>query len=265
MYTRSLWPVWVEADLHFWRDQEKDVTGRSRGARLPRILAAGDQVTVQELVRVAGARWAIEECFQAAKNECGLDLYEVRRYVGWYRHITVAMLAHAFQGRHGTPALGKRGGTGGTAGAIELTAAEVRRLLAACCARSPHLSGHRGLHHALSWSNWRRRRRQSPAAVTTCGAVARSRGGPRETAPTRSKSRYTPAAQRNPQVRQQSPAGVLGDIRCGESFGPAQPLSHSPHRAGPGPSPPSSPGPGRRRGGGRSGRGAPPASRGPRR
>ncbi|MER7568951.1 transposase [Streptomyces sp. NPDC097941] len=32
------------------------------------------QVTVQELVRVAGARWAIEECFQAAKNECGLDL-----------------------------------------------------------------------------------------------------------------------------------------------------------------------------------------------
>ncbi|SEE72873.1 hypothetical protein SAMN05216532_8592 [Streptomyces sp. 2231.1] len=41
-------------------------------------------------------RWAIEECFQAAKNECGLDEYEVRRYTGWYRHITLAMLAHAF-------------------------------------------------------------------------------------------------------------------------------------------------------------------------
>ncbi|MEU1517675.1 IS701 family transposase [Streptomyces sp. NPDC005811] len=54
------------------------------------------QVTVRELVRVAGARWAIEECFQAAKNECGLDQYEVRRYPGWYRHITLAMLAHAF-------------------------------------------------------------------------------------------------------------------------------------------------------------------------
>ncbi|MFE9139396.1 hypothetical protein [Streptomyces sp. NPDC007355] len=54
------------------------------------------QVTVQELVQVAGARWAIEECFQAAKNECGLDQYEVRRYTGWYRHITLAMLAHAF-------------------------------------------------------------------------------------------------------------------------------------------------------------------------
>lgn len=54
------------------------------------------QVTVQELVRVAGSRWAIEECLQAAKNECGLDQYEVRRFVGWYRHITVAVLAHAF-------------------------------------------------------------------------------------------------------------------------------------------------------------------------
>jgi SRSO17 transposase len=53
-------------------------------------------VTVSELVRVAGARRAIEECFQAAKNECGLDQYEVRRYLGWYRHITLAMLAHAF-------------------------------------------------------------------------------------------------------------------------------------------------------------------------
>jgi SRSO17 transposase len=53
-------------------------------------------VTVDKLVRVAGARWAIEECFQAAKNECGLDQYEVRHYVGWYRHITLAILAHAF-------------------------------------------------------------------------------------------------------------------------------------------------------------------------
>ncbi|WP_456115196.1 IS701 family transposase [Streptomyces broussonetiae] len=52
--------------------------------------------TVEHLVRVAGVRWAIEEAFQAAKNECGLDQYEVRRYTGWMRHITLAMLAHAF-------------------------------------------------------------------------------------------------------------------------------------------------------------------------
>ncbi|MFE9500236.1 hypothetical protein [Streptomyces collinus] len=28
---------------------------------------------------------------QAAKNECGLDEYEVRRYTGWHRHITLAI------------------------------------------------------------------------------------------------------------------------------------------------------------------------------
>ncbi|TWD13548.1 hypothetical protein FB570_11740 [Streptomyces sp. T12] len=52
-------------------------------------------VEIAELARIAGSRWAIEECFQAAKNECGLDEYEVRRYPGWYRHITLAMLALA--------------------------------------------------------------------------------------------------------------------------------------------------------------------------
>ncbi|WP_406137196.1 IS701 family transposase [Streptomyces anulatus] len=53
-------------------------------------------IEIDELARIAGSRWAVEECFQAAKNECGLDEYEVRRYPGWYRHITLAMLAHAF-------------------------------------------------------------------------------------------------------------------------------------------------------------------------
>jgi hypothetical protein len=53
-------------------------------------------IELAELARIAGSRWAIEECFQAAKNECGLDEYEVRRYIGWYRHVTLAMLAHAF-------------------------------------------------------------------------------------------------------------------------------------------------------------------------
>ncbi len=52
--------------------------------------------TVTDLVHVAGCRWKTEECFQSAKNECGLDQYEVRRYVGWYRHITLAVLAHTF-------------------------------------------------------------------------------------------------------------------------------------------------------------------------
>ncbi|MGC9443123.1 IS701 family transposase [Streptomyces sp. WG5] len=88
-------------------DYQGEVPHRMRWALARRSISRPDeiayylaytplQVTVQELVRVAGARWAIEECFQAAKNECGLDQYEVRRYVGWYRHITLVMLAHAF-------------------------------------------------------------------------------------------------------------------------------------------------------------------------
>jgi SRSO17 transposase len=50
----------------------------------------------EELIRVAGARWAVEECFQAAKNEAGLDHYQVRRYDAWHRHATLAILAHAY-------------------------------------------------------------------------------------------------------------------------------------------------------------------------
>jgi len=55
-----------------------------------------ERTPLRELVRVAGARWAIEETFQAAKGQVGLDQYQVRRYDSWYRHITLAMLAHAF-------------------------------------------------------------------------------------------------------------------------------------------------------------------------
>jgi hypothetical protein len=49
-----------------------------------------------ELVGVAGARWPIEECFGSAKNEVGLDNYQVRTWNAWHRHITLAMLAHTF-------------------------------------------------------------------------------------------------------------------------------------------------------------------------
>ena len=52
---------------------------------------------LEELVRVAGTRWAIEECFEEAKGQVGLDQYEVRRWDGWYRHITLAMLAQAYR------------------------------------------------------------------------------------------------------------------------------------------------------------------------
>lgn len=51
--------------------------------------------TLAKLVRVAGSRWAIEECFEQAKQETGLDEYEVRSWTGWYRHITLSMFAQA--------------------------------------------------------------------------------------------------------------------------------------------------------------------------
>ncbi len=46
------------------------------------------------LVEDAGRRWAIEECSEEAKGPVGLVQYEVRRWDAWYRHITLAMLAH---------------------------------------------------------------------------------------------------------------------------------------------------------------------------
>jgi SRSO17 transposase len=51
--------------------------------------------TLQELARVAGTRWSIETCIEEAKGEVGLDQYEVRKWAGWYRHITLALFAHA--------------------------------------------------------------------------------------------------------------------------------------------------------------------------
>jgi SRSO17 transposase len=84
------------------------------------LCSAPPGTTLAELVAVAGARWAVEDCFAEAKNETGLDHYQVRRYGAWYRHITLSMLAHAFlavtaaaanhgpdseAGKKGTPAL----------------------------------------------------------------------------------------------------------------------------------------------------------------
>ena len=53
------------------------------------------RTTLADLARIAGSRWRIEECFQQAKNDAGLDHYQVRSYRAWYAHITLSMLAHA--------------------------------------------------------------------------------------------------------------------------------------------------------------------------
>src|SRR5207245_11281107 len=77
------------------------------------------------MVRAIGARWHIEEDLEVSKD-LGLDQYEVRSYLGWYRHITLVLLAYAFlvsicvQATRPLPAQAL----------IALTPSEVRHLLA---------------------------------------------------------------------------------------------------------------------------------------
>lgn len=60
------------------------------------VVFAPAETTLAALARVAGRRWTIEECFEAGKQEVGLGDYEIRSWQGWYRHITLALLALAF-------------------------------------------------------------------------------------------------------------------------------------------------------------------------
>lgn len=81
-------------------------------------------------VRVIGKRWTVEESIQTGKSEVGLDECEVRSWTGWYRHITLAMWAHAFLSvlRHqeGAVEAPKKGGLQ-TAGARSLARFTARR------------------------------------------------------------------------------------------------------------------------------------------
>jgi SRSO17 transposase len=49
-----------------------------------------------DLAWVAGSRWHVEECFEQARNEAGLDQYQVRSWRAWYAHVTLSMLALAW-------------------------------------------------------------------------------------------------------------------------------------------------------------------------
>jgi SRSO17 transposase len=102
-----------------------DQIDAGKDPELAYYLCAGPPGTTDEdLIRVAGTRWAIEECFQTSKTEVGLDHYQVRRYDAWYRHITLAMLAHAY---------------------LSVTAAIAPKDLAAASSRSPSAKS------AVSW------------------------------------------------------------------------------------------------------------------
>lgn len=59
------------------------------------LTAGPARTTLTQLARTAGARWSIEGGFESAKQEVGLADYEVRSWTGWYRHVTLSLLAHA--------------------------------------------------------------------------------------------------------------------------------------------------------------------------
>ena len=125
-----------------------------------------ESTTLEELVRVAGTRWTIEECFEEAKGEEGLDQYEVRKWDGWYRHITPVSWHGAGSGDAGprlpgggqAPGVGTRrsGRKGGCPSLdeklIPLTVPEVRRLVYRLIWRHQPTD-----ESVLRWSRWRRR------------------------------------------------------------------------------------------------------------
>ena len=96
------WYDWVRFPL-----AAPDRSGWQRWLLLRRSLSNPTKVTpyvcfgpvdtpLATMVRVAGTRWTTETTFESTKQEVGLDEYEVRSYQGWYRHMTLACLAHAF-------------------------------------------------------------------------------------------------------------------------------------------------------------------------
>lgn len=117
------------------------------------LVFAGAPTPLQEMVRAAGLRWTIEAGFEAAKGEVGLDHYEVRQWIAWYRHITLALLAHAFLAviMAQTAPAEKKNRDDLAADKVPLTIQEIRRLLAQLV-----LVVKRSIKFIFGWSNWRR-------------------------------------------------------------------------------------------------------------
>ncbi len=68
----------------------------SNPAEIAYYLCYGPATTrLVDLAWTAGSRWHVEEAFQQAKGEAGLDHYQVRKWRAWYAHITLSMLAIA--------------------------------------------------------------------------------------------------------------------------------------------------------------------------
>lgn len=99
------WAYCELADLEADEYDENQSGLWTRGLLIRRNISNGDLAFfttwcpagtgIQTLVAVEGHRWAIEDSFETAKNECGLDHNETRSWHGWHRHVSLAMLAFA--------------------------------------------------------------------------------------------------------------------------------------------------------------------------
>src|SRR4029453_4038179 len=89
-----LWRWGWPANVGFWLLARRSLSDPGGLAYSPWFRPAAPPLVTR--VRVAGSRWRVEEAFEQAKGEVGLDHYQVRRYPAWYRHITLAMAALAF-------------------------------------------------------------------------------------------------------------------------------------------------------------------------
>jgi hypothetical protein len=110
-------------------------------------------VSLAALIRLAGIRWTVEESFQAAKGQVGLDQHQVRRWNSWHRFTTLAMAALAVlaicvaESRAANDEPAKQT-------LADLTVNETRRLINASLIEAAH-----SLIHRLHWSGWRRQHR----------------------------------------------------------------------------------------------------------
>jgi SRSO17 transposase len=109
---------------------------------------APDAAPLRELVRVAGRRWTIEECFQTGKGLAGLDEHQVRRWISWRRWTLLAMIGHALLAALAAKACERCR----SVEVIAVTYAEVRRLLTTLILKPVRVRA-----CPLAWSRWRRR------------------------------------------------------------------------------------------------------------
>jgi SRSO17 transposase len=112
------------------------------------------RVGLKALVRVAGTRWGVEECFQAGKGEVGLDQHQVRTWDSWHRYATLAMFAHAILAVIAARERANRPQQ--TQKLIPLTVNEIRHLFAKLITRAAF-----SITHWLHWSAWRRQHQRN--------------------------------------------------------------------------------------------------------